>query len=178
MKKISLIVFIVFIGLFILTGSAYAQCRIAYLDLNRVFNEYNKTKDYDKKLTLKKNSYISERDKKIKEFNSLKDKFESLKDKEKESRKAALEAKALALKNYINEKEGGLKKEVDAKRIEVLKEIKDTVGNYAQKNNISAVFISEILIYQDKAIDITDKILTILNTRKQGLAIAKDKIRE
>ena len=37
---------------------------------------------------------------------------------------------------------------------------------YAKKNKITAVFASEIMIYQDKAIDITDKILAMLNKKR------------
>ena len=70
MKKLTSVLFILTAILF-LTGSLQAAEKLAYIDLSRTFNEYNKTKDYDKKLTDKESSYISERDKRVGEFKDL-----------------------------------------------------------------------------------------------------------
>src|SRR3989339_2273666 len=123
MKKLTVVLCGVFLSLFILTGLAQAEDQFAYIDLSRTFNEYSKTKDYDKKLTDKENSYIAERDKKLGEFNTLKDKFALLSDKDKESKKAELESKAKALKDFITQREGDLRKDQEDKMKDILKDI-------------------------------------------------------
>ena len=41
-------------GIALLFGQAYAADKFAYVDLSKIFAEYNKTKDYDKVLEGKK----------------------------------------------------------------------------------------------------------------------------
>ena len=104
MKKLVLVVAAALLGMFVVSGSVYAQDKLAYIDLSRAFSEYNKTKDYDKKLTEKENGYVSERDKKVGEFNALRDKFALLSDKDKEAKKGELESKAKTLKDFVTQK--------------------------------------------------------------------------
>ena len=171
MKKNILVIAVVLVGLIIagvlmMRNVDQNEAKIACLDLNRVFKEYDKTKDYDSKLTAKKNSYVAERDSRIAEFNNFKKMFDGLSDKQKASQQAELEAKAKELRDFISQNEGELGKEVNTKRAEVLKEIKGVAGEYAKKNKITAVFANENMIYQDDRIDITDPIIKMLNEKK------------
>jgi len=65
MKKSVLVLAGIFLSLAMMKGAAYAEDKLAYIDLSRAFSEYHKTKDYDKNLTDKENNYISERDKSL-----------------------------------------------------------------------------------------------------------------
>ena len=46
---------------------------------------------------------------------------------------------------------------------EILKDIEDVVKKYAEKEGLAFVFNDKVLVYQDKTLNITDKILTTLN---------------
>ncbi|PIP19677.1 MAG: hypothetical protein COT38_03530 [Candidatus Omnitrophica bacterium CG08_land_8_20_14_0_20_41_16] len=166
MKKLAVVLCGAFLSLFVLTGVAQAADKFAYIDLSRSFSEYSKTKDYDKKLTEKENSYISERDKKLGEVNALKDKFALLSDKDKDSKKSELEAKAKSLKDFVAQREGDLRKEQEEKMKEILKDIQDAVKAYAEKSGITMVFNDRVLVYQNKSMDITNNIIEILNKKQ------------
>lgn len=166
MKKLVLVLAAALLGMFMVTGSVYAQDKLAYVDLSRAFSEYNKTKDYDKKLTDKENSYVSERDKKVGEFNTLRDKFALLSDKDKEAKKGELEAKAKALKDFVTQREEDLRKEQEEKMKEILQDIQDAVKSYSEKSGITFVFNDRVLVYQTKSMDITDNIIAILNKKR------------
>lgn len=168
MKRLSAILCGVLLGSFILNVTAQGadNDKLAYINLARAFSEYSKTKDFDKSLTDKENSYAAERDKKLGELNSLKDKFNLLSDKEKDAKKAELENKAKAIKDFIAQKEGDLRKEQEDKMKEVLKDIETAVKAYAEKEGYSMVFNDRVLVYQAKTMDITDKIIEILNKKK------------
>jgi Skp family chaperone for outer membrane proteins len=166
MKKLSLVLCGAFLGLLIITGLAEAADKFAYIDLSRTFAEYNKTKDFDKKLTDKENGYISERDKKLGEFNTLKDKFAILSDKDKEAKKGELESKAKSLKEFIDKRETELRKDQEDKMKEILKDIQDAVKTYSEKTGITLVFNDRVLIYQTKSMDITNNVIDILNKKK------------
>lgn len=166
MKKLVLVVAAALLGMFVVTGSVYAQDKLAYIDLSRAFSEYNKTKDYDKKLTEKENSYVSERDKKVGEFNTLRDKFALLSDKDKEAKKGELESKAKVLKDFVTQKEEDLRKEQEEKMKEILKDIQEAVKSYSEKSGITFVFNDRVLVYQNKSMDITDNVIAILNKKR------------
>ena len=166
MRKLAVVLFSGLLSVFILNGSAEAADKIAYIDLSKTFSEYNKTKDYDKKLTDKENVYVSERDKKLGEFNAFKDKFALLSDKDKESKKGEFESKAKALKDFVNQKEAELRKDQEDRMKEILKDIQDAVKEYSEKSGITLVLNDRVLVYQTKSMDITSDVIKILNKKK------------
>lgn len=149
-----------------LSGLAQASEKLAYIDLSRAFSEYNKTKDYDKKLTDKENIYMGDRDKRIGEFNAYRDKFALLSDKEKDAKKNELESKAKVLKDFITQKEGDLRKEQEEKMKEILNDIQAAVKEYSEKSGITMVLNDRVLVYQMKSQDITDEVIKIINKKK------------
>ena len=166
MKKLVVFLCGVFLSLFVLTGLAQAADKFAYIDLSRTFSEYNKTKDYDKKLTDKENNYIAERDKKLGEFNTYKDKFALLSDKDKNSKKGEFESKAKVLKDFVTQKEAELRKDQEDKMKDILKDIQDAVKDYSEKSGITFVLNDRVLVYQTKSMDITDEVIKILNKKR------------
>jgi Skp family chaperone for outer membrane proteins len=166
MKKSAVLFCGILLAIFILTGAAQAADKLAYIDLSKTFSEYNKTKDFDKKLTDKESAYITERDKKLGDFNALKDKYALLSDKEKDAKKNELESKAKSLKDFITQKEGDLRKEQEEKMKEILNDIQAAVKDYSEKNGITLVFNDRVLVYQLKALEITDEVIAILNKKK------------
>ncbi len=167
MKRVSVFLAAVFVGMFLIAGSAYAADKFAYIDLSRAFSEYSKTKDYDKKLTDKENTFVAERDKRVNEFNALRDKFALLSDKDKEAKKGELESKAKSLKDFLTQKEEELRKEQEEKMKEILKDIQDAVKSHAEKSGITMVFNDRVLVYQTKSMDITGNVIEILNKKKR-----------
>ena len=151
---------------FVLTifmGLSYAADKFAYIDLSRTFSEYGKTKDFDKALTDKESSYTTERDAKVEEVKKLQDKLSLLSEKEKEAKKNEIETKTKNLQDYDRQKQTDLRKEQDEKMKELLKDIEGAVKTYAEKEGITLVFNDRVLVYQTKSLEITDKIIEILN---------------
>jgi len=163
MKKITVQMWIVMFALLVFTGLAQAAEKFAYVDLSRAFSEYNKTKDYDKVLSDRENTYSQEREKKVNEVKQFQDKMNLLSDKEKETKKSEMETKVKALQEYDRQKQTDLRKDQDEKMKEILKDIEDTVKKYSEKEGYSFVFNNRVLVYENKSFDITDKIIDILN---------------
>lgn len=166
MKKLLVVLCGVLLAAFVLTGVALAADKLAYINLSRAFNEYSKTKSYDKTLTDKEAAYTTERDKKIGELNSLKDKINLLSEKEKEAKKADFESKAKTVKDFITQREADLRKEQEEKMKEILQDIETTVKAYAEKEGITMVFNDRVLVFQNKTMDITDPVIVLLNKKK------------
>jgi len=162
MKRIALM----FVGAaFALSIAATAQAaeKFAYVDLSRTFAEYYKTKDYEKSLTDKENSYTAERDKKVGEVKALQDKINLLSEKEKAEKKTDFENKVKTLQEFDTQKQMDLRKEYNEKTKEIFKDIEEAVKQYAEKEGYVMVFNDRVLVYQVKSMDITDKVINIIN---------------
>lgn len=168
MKKTAVVLGSMVIGLFLLAGSAQAADKFGYIDLSRTFSEYNKTKGYDKNLNDKEKAYTDERDKKVAELKGLQDKFNLLNDKERESKRGELETKMKAFQDSDRQKQEDLRKEQDEKMKEILKDIETAVKKYAEKEGYTMVFNDRVLVYQNKALEITNQIIDDLNKAGKG----------
>lgn len=162
MRKNILLFLGVIFGLTVLSGAAGAADKFAYVDLNKLFSEYGKTKEYDKALGDKENVYSAEREKKVGEIKQFQDKMNLLSDKEKEAKKDELEGKLKSLQDFDRQKQTDLRKEQDEKMKDILKDIEEAVKQHAAKEGYTLVFNDRVLVYQDKNLDITDKVMDIL----------------
>jgi Skp family chaperone for outer membrane proteins len=166
MKKAAVILSSVVIGLFLFAGSARAADKFGYIDLSRTFNEYSKTKKYDKILSDKEKEYTDERDKKVSELKALQDKFNLLNDKEREAKRSELETKMKSFQDSDRQKQETLRKEQDERMKEILKDIEEAVKKYSEKQGYTMIFNDRVLVYQTKGMDITDNIIGALNKEK------------
>ena len=163
MKRIVICSLGIVLSLAFLSGPAFAVDKFAYVDLSKIFSEYNKTKDYDKVLEEKEGVYTTERDKKVSEIKQLQDKMNLLSDKEKETKKPDFESRVKSLDEFDRQKQTDLRKEQDEKMKEILKDIETAIKEYSEKENYTMVFNDRVLVYQVKTLDISDKIIAILN---------------
>lgn len=170
MKRARLLVVLalIAIGVGLSAAAALAADKFGYVDLTKIFSEYSKTKDYDKVLGDKQDVYEKEREKMVDEVKQFQDKMNLLSDKEKESKKTELENKIKNLREFDNQKQTDLRKEQDDKMKELLKDINDAIKQYAEKEGYTMVFNDRVLVYQDKGLDITDRIIEIVNKGKPG----------
>ena len=163
MRKVILVSMALFMCTLFLVGGVSAAEKFAYVDLSRLFSEYGKTKEYDKALNEKQNVYRADIDKKTNEVKQFQDKLNLLSDKEKEAKKAEFETKVKALQDFERQKLTDLRKEQDEKMKEIFKDIEEAVKQYAQKEGYTLVFNDKVFVYQSKNMDITDKVMDILN---------------
>ena len=173
MKK-GVIILAAMVFCFTAVNLALAADKIASVDVGKLFDEYQKTKEYDKTLEQKATAYEKDRDAKIQEIKQLQDKLGLLTDQEKEKKQKELEEKMKDAKEFTTSKEMELKKERDDRLREVFKDIETAAGAYAQKEGYSMVFNDRVFIYNNKANDITDKILGELQSNyKKGAPSGK-----
>ena len=163
MRKATIVLWGAILCLTIFSVRTEAAEKLAYVDLSRIFSEYAKTKDYDKTLSDKQSVYETERAKRVNEIKQFQDKMNLLSDKEKETKKSELDTKIKTIQEFDRQKQTDLRKEQDEKTKEILKDIETAVGEYAEKEGYNLVFNDRVLVYQTKSMDITDKIIEIIN---------------
>jgi outer membrane protein len=149
----------------VFAGAAHAADKLAYVDLGKIFGEYNKTKDYDKVLSDKESVYNTEREKRVTDLKQYDEKLSLLSEKERSAKKDEIQTKLKTFKDFETQKLTDLRKEQDEKMREILKDIQDAVKQYAEKEGYTLVFNDRVLVYQVSNLDISDKIIQIINSK-------------
>lgn len=165
MKKY--LIFPIIVGLLSSTSflSFSEELKIGYVDILKVFNEYQKTKDYDKNLEQKKEEAEKNLDPKREAIKKMQSRLDVLKEEERQKevekiKKEAQEYQELERKTFID-----IKKERDEKMKEIIEDIDKIIDEYAKKNGFNLIINENAVLYGDKVMDVTLDILKIANTK-------------
>ncbi|MFH1202569.1 MAG: OmpH family outer membrane protein [Candidatus Omnitrophota bacterium] len=162
--KMHLMIFACVLALAVGTSCAFAEAeKIGYVDLSQLFDSYQKTIDYEKKLEATQGPKLEERKKKIDELKGLQAKLDLLKAVEKEKQQKLIDAKGRDLMELDNQLQTDIKKDRDEKIKEILKDIEGAVRDFAKSNNYAFILNDRVLLYGDNAKDITEGVLKLLN---------------
>jgi len=166
MKKI-LIGILGFIFIFLFAGQGFAepQGKIGYIDLSRSFDEYQKTKDFDKELEKKGDMKQDEREKLVQEVRKMREELELMNKGAREKKEADIEAKIKSLQEFDQEAKVDLTKDRDNMVKDILKEMSDVIKDYGEKNGYSIIVNDRVLLYGDPGMDITNEIVKLLNDK-------------
>ncbi len=149
--------------LFTVSVVSAAEIKFAYVDMAKLFDEYGKTKDYDKVLEADNNKFQEERNKKIDKIRELQGKEAMLKDDAKVKAGQEIEALKNEILEFDRTKRTDLTKARDEKVREILGEIEKVVSDYAKAEGITFVMNDRVLIYGQDGFAITEPILKQLN---------------
>lgn len=149
----------------VFTVASFAKdMKIGYVDFLKVYDVYEKTKEYDKALEGKKDIKEKELKAKADEIDKMQSKASMLKDKDKEKEKDKIMAAAREFENVRRQSYIDLKKERDEKMKEIVQDIENVVKDYAKKNNYDLILNGNIIHYAaDKNMDVTSDIMKLVN---------------
>jgi outer membrane protein len=167
MKAFKILLSVAVISLF-LYGNSFAEERsgkVASVNLSQLFDEYQKTKDYDKKLEAEQKVKEADRTKKIDEIKDLQQKLAVANDKDKDRLQAQVDEKMKVLQEFDRQAQTDLRKQRDDLLKEILKEIEKVISDYAQKEGYAVVFNDRVLLYSNPQLDITEPLIKILNEK-------------
>lgn len=145
--------------------AAAAESKIAYVDLGRAFDDYEKTKRLDQELETQSSAKQQERERLVAEIRAMRDELELLTEKGRQDRQGAIDEKVQHLQEFDRTAREGLKRRRDEMVKDILGEIERVVQTYAQSNGYDLVLTDRAVLYADKSSDITDQILGALNGR-------------
>jgi outer membrane protein len=123
--------------------------KIGFVDLARVFDEYNKTKEFDKQLEGKGAGKQGDRDKMVA--------------KAKDDKQALIDDKIKALQDFDRTTRDGLRKERDGMVRDILKEIEVIIQDFGKSQGYSFIFNDRVLVYKSEGNDLTAQVIKVLN---------------
>lgn len=153
---------------FVLSGSTAFAEKIAYVDVAKVFDAYEKTKSQDSILEEQGVAKQAEREEKVKEVRRLKDELFLLSDDKKEEKQNAIDEKIKALQDFELQVRKDLGKKRDEIVKEILKDIDETIKDYGLKQGYDFIVNERALLYSTSKADVTDAVLETLNSKYNG----------
>lgn len=168
-----------------------AEQSVVFINLDRAFNEFYKTKLADTQLKQQADEFNGERKALVDEYEKLQTNFEVIRDEAQNTalsddvraeKRNLAEEKLVELRDYesrIRRFDESRRKQLDDQsrrmRKRIVEEIQQIVKDYVQTQGYQAVIDSsgqslngvEMILYTDPKIDITDTILDQLNKGKQ-----------
>ena len=164
MKSIKMLVVATICALcLVTTAQAQTTGKIGYLDLSKVFDNYDKTKEYDAQLEAKHQAYEKERNQKVDKLKEAQGKLALMKEEEKDKLTKDIEAMREELIAYDQAQKTDLTKQRDEKIREILLEIENIVSDFSKKEGYDLILNDRVLIYGNESMDVTSKVLDILN---------------
>jgi outer membrane protein len=142
-----------------------AEMKACSVNLARVFEMYQRTKDSEGSLESKGKQKQSELEGKFSELKKMREGLELLSDQAKEAKAREIEEKADSFKRLKDRSERELLKERNQVARVILDDIEKVIEEYAKANGYSMVVDQRMLLYGEPAYDITEQVLKILNDR-------------
>ena len=168
MRAVKCFVLAVVFGLALASFAQAKDMKLAFVDLSRVFDNYQKTKDSDVVLQKDSQTFQQERDKMIEKIRDAQGKLALLKESEKQKIQADIDKQKSDLIEYDKQKRTELAKARDEKVREILLEIEKNVSEMAKKEGYDMIFNDRVLVYGDQTMNLTEKVLKGLNDAYPG----------
>ncbi len=166
MKNLRLVILLVG-SVFVFNSLALAQTsnlkKVGFLDLSKIFDSYEKTKEYDAMLEGKHQEYVKQHNQKMEEINEKTGKLALLKDDEKKKIQDEIDQKKRELAEFDQAARTDLTKQRDEKIREILLEIEKIVSDFAKKEGYDMILNDRVLIFGNEQMDVSDQILKVLN---------------
>ena len=143
-------------------GFAAAE-KAAYVDVAKVFDDYQKTKDNDKVLQEEGKKKEQERDAIVREIRQMKDELALLAEDAKAKKQEAMEGKMRQLADFDNAAKQTLGEKRNTIVRGIFKDIDDTVQRYGERKGLDMIFNERALVYHHPRLDVTKDILDELN---------------
>ncbi len=137
--------------------------KIGSVDLARVFDGYNKTKELDKTLESKGAAKQADRDKMVAEIKKLRDEAELLSAKAKDDKQVVIDEKIKALQDFDRTTRDALRKERDGMVRDILKEIEVVMQDFGKNQGYAYIFNDRVLVYKTDSSDLTTQVIKVLN---------------
>lgn len=171
MRRVGMIGLIVGIILMVTPFASYAQqVKIACADFLTVFNEYQKTQDYEAALETKKAARVQESklEEKGEEIKKMQEKLDLLKEKEQDKQKEKIQTAIAEYQQAERQIVSELQEESNAKMKEIIDDMDTAVKEHATKNGIDLIVNKNALLYAKDSLDVTTPILNSLNATYKG----------
>ena len=146
------------------------ELKVGYVNLGKTFDGYVKTKNLDSVLEKKGKQKEAELEGRLNELKKMRENLELLNPDARDAKAKEIEERSDDLQRFRNNTARDLRRERDKIAKDRLEEIQQTLVEYAKANGFSLIVDSQPPLYGQEAYDVTDEVLTLLNSRAKPAA--------
>ena len=151
--------------LFIFHSTSFAANeRYAYVDVAKIFDGYQKTKDQDKTLQDVGKTKEQGRDALVQDIRKMKDELALLSEDAKGKKQESLDVKVRELEDFDRDAKRQLGEERNKVVREIFKDIDDVVKRFGERKGFDLILNERALLYNNPRLDITEEVLKELNS--------------
>ena len=152
----------------IIIDQAHAkELKIGYVDMQRVFTEYEKTKGAESKFEQEGKVKTDERNKIVESIRRLKDEMELLSEKGKEEKQEQMDKKIKELQDFDRRVRDELWQEREDIVRDISKDIDRAITEFGTKARFDLILNKDrrVILFEQSELDVTSDILKILNRK-------------
>lgn len=157
------------------SSSAFAEQKIAVVDVQRVLNDSKAAKSVQDQLQKKREAYQKELASQEKELKALQDSVvgasDSLSKEEVQQKRAEFEKKLLKMRNLVKKRRGALELAAANALEDLRNEVVKVVAELAQEQSYTMVITRQNVILAEKELEITDEVMKRLNKKVKTLKL-------
>ncbi len=164
MKKFFIFVAAVILGVSFCSIGFAKDLKIGFVDVYKIFNEYDKTKESESTLDKKKKKVEEKLIEKKNVLEKIQNKLETLNEEQKKVEESKLIQQVKEYRDLERTAVVDIRKERDEKMKEILEDINQVTKEYSKNNDFDLVVNENAILYSgDSIVNITDKILKLCN---------------
>ena len=142
-----------------------AATKIGYVNLSRVFDGYQRTKDSESQLERKGTQKQAELESQVNDLKKMREGLDLLSDAVRNSKAKELEAKSDEFQNLKTKSQRELLRERNETARVIIDDIEHAVTEFAKANGFSMILDQRSLLYGVDGDDVSDAVLKMLNDR-------------
>lgn len=164
MKKILWAVLLVAFS-FVSRPAWAADMKIGYVDLAKVFDQYEKTRTSDRQVESQAKAKQGDREKLTGEIRRLRDELELLSESGRQAKQQEIDDKVKSLKDYDRDAVKALRQTRDELVKDILNDINGSIAEIGQKQSFHLILNDRVVLFSPKQNDITADVIQALNAR-------------
>jgi outer membrane protein len=149
--------------------------KIGFVDFEKAFNEYKRTRDENQNLQRKKEEKEKSAQSLIDEINQMKAQAEILSEEAKAKSETEIKEKLRRLRDYTEDSKKELLDERNVIFKKITDEIRAVVEVKGKEGNFSLILDDKALFYKESALDLTNEIISLLNDDAKRAELLKTK---
>ena len=137
--------------------------KMGFVDVEKVFNEYELTKQNDAKLKEEGKAKTSERSGLVEEIKKLKEEAELLSEEARKEKEAVIEEKLKNLRDFDEKTKNELRSKRDFLLKKIFDEIRQNIEEVGKEENYTFIFNDRALLYKTAGNDLTAQVVKRMN---------------
>lgn len=141
------------------------EMKLGFVDMKKLFYDYEKTKDFNKKLEKEDENAKQDIEEKSKKLMRLRDEVNLLSEEARKKKEPELQEAMRELETYRREKVESFLRKKDEMFQEIREDIMKVASKYADKNEYDVILDGAVFVHSSDKYDLTEGVLKELNKK-------------